>query len=237
MMLQVIDLRVSYGKVEVLHGVNLKVAKDEVVCVVGSNGAGKTTMIKAVMGLVPSQGEIFFHNKPIYSLRPAQIARRGISYVPEGRRIFSRLTVLENLEMGGYLCGDTKVLKNRMKRQLDLFPELKSRLKQHGGTLSGGEQQMLAISRALMADPKTLLLDEPSMGLAPMVVERVFKVIKDISQQGISILLVEQNAAGALAVSDRGYVLEEGTVLLSDKAENLQRNKTVQESYLGGHLE
>ncbi len=235
-MLQAVELKASYGKVSVLHSISFEVKQDEVVCLVGSNGAGKTTTLKAVMGLVPSQGDVLFHGESIHSLRPAQIARRGISYVPEGRRIFPHLSVLENLEMGAYLCKDTKALKNRLDQQLALFPELTGRLHRPGGTLSGGEQQMLAIARALMASPKTLLLDEPSMGLAPMVVDRVFNVIREVSRQGISILLVEQNAAGALAVSDRGYVLEQGRVVLEDSTKNLQGNPGVQRSYLGGHL-
>jgi len=226
------NVRTGYGSVEVLHGVSLQVAKGEIVTILGANGAGKSTTLMTISGINPTrQGTITFAGQSIANLPAHAIVTLGISQVPEGRRIFPRLTVRENLEMGAFhrqLNGDD------LEQALTRFPILKERQNQLGGTLSGGEQQMLAISRALMARPKLLLLDEPSLGLAPLIVANIFEIIREINQQGVTILLVEQNANMALHVAHRGYVLETGRIVLEDSAKNLMNNEQVKKSYLGG---
>jgi branched-chain amino acid transport system ATP-binding protein len=232
-MLEVDDIHTAYGSIEALKGVSLKVEEGEVVTLIGSNGAGKSTTLRSISGLTPPrEGSIQFDGEEIGETPPQEIVQRGISQSPEGRRIFDRMTVRENLELGAYLRRDTNVASD-MDRVFDLFPRLKEREKQKAGTMSGGEQQMLAIGRALMASPKLLLLDEPSMGLAPVLVERIYETVAEINKQGTTILLVEQNANFALEVSERAYVLETGTVALSDKASALRENPEVQRAYLG----
>jgi len=232
-MLELFNVRTSYGKIEALKGVFLQVNEGEIVTIIGANGAGKTTLLKTISGLLPvHQGEIKFFDEKISLLQPHEINARGIIQVPEGRKIFPLLTVKENLELGAYLKKRNEIKKN-LEKVYHLFPVLKEREKQLGITLSGGEQQMLAIARALMAEPKLLMLDEPSMGLAPILVEKIFQIIKEINQQGTTILLVEQNAHQALKIATRGYVLETGKIVLSDTAENLLNNEEVKKAYLG----
>ena len=234
-MLEINDLFVSYGMMEVLHGVSVKVEDRELVSVIGPNGAGKSTLIKTVMGLVkPTSGHILYNGQDITNLPAHKRAGLGIGYVPEGRRVFAKLTVEENLRMGAYELKDKKKIAENMARVYDIFPRLGERKGQLASTMSGGEQQMLAISRALMLSPKMLLIDEVSMGLMPIMVNTCFDVIKRLNEQGITILVVEQNANKALKVADRGYVLETGNIVLSDTAENLRRDDTVQKAYLGG---
>ena len=234
-MLEIKDLFVSYGMMEVLHGVSVKVEDRELVSVIGPNGAGKSTLIKTVMGLVrPTSGQILYNGQDITNLPAHKRAGLGIGYVPEGRRVFAKLTVEENLRMGAYELKDKKKIAENMARVYDIFPRLGERKNQLASTMSGGEQQMLAISRALMLSPKMLLIDEVSMGLMPIMVNTCFDVIKQLNDQGITILVVEQNANKALKVADRGYVLETGNIVLSDTAENLRRDDTVQKAYLGG---
>ena len=234
-MLEIKDLFVSYGMMEVLHGISLKVDDRELVSVIGPNGAGKSTLIKTVMGLVkPTGGQILYNGQDITRLPAHKRAGLGIGYVPEGRRVFAKLTVEENLRMGAYELKDKKLIAQNMAKVYDIFPRLGERKGQLASTMSGGEQQMLAISRALMLSPKMLLIDEVSMGLMPIMVNTCFDVIKRLNEQGITILVVEQNANKALKVADRGYVLETGNIVLSDTAENLRRDDTVQKAYLGG---
>ena len=234
-MLEIKDLFVSYGMMEVLHGISLKVDDRELVSVIGPNGAGKSTLIKTVMGLVkPTGGQILYNGQDITRLPAHKRAALGIGYVPEGRRVFAKLTVEENLRMGAYELKDKKLIAQNMAKVYDIFPRLGERKGQLASTMSGGEQQMLAISRALMLSPKMLLIDEVSMGLMPTMVNTCFDVIKRLNEQGITILVVEQNANKALKVADRGYVLETGNIVLSDTAENLRRDDTVQKAYLGG---
>jgi len=229
------DITVSYGSVSVLKGISLEIKQGEIVALIGANGAGKTTTLMTISGIVPAlSGTMTFAGKTILGLAPHDIVRKGISHVPEGRRIFSELTILENLEMGGYLGEDVKKKKSIQDEVFSLFPILFERRLQKGGTLSGGEQQMLAIGRALMAEPKLLLLDEPSLGLSPVMSEKIFEMIKRIRQQGKTIFLVEQNAYAALALADRGYVMETGQIVLSDLSNNLLKNPMVQSAYLGG---
>ena len=232
-MLELEDVHTKYGSIEALKGISFKVEEGEVVTLIGSNGAGKSTTLRSISGLSPpSTGSIRFRGQEI-STTPAQdIVRLGISQSPEGRRCFQRMTVRENLELGAYLRRDANI-SGDLDRVFDLFPRLKEREKQKAGTMSGGEQQMLAIGRALMANPKLLLLDEPSMGLAPILVERIYETIAEINRQGTTILLVEQNANYALEVSSRGYVLETGRVVLADDSEALRENPEVQNAYLG----
>jgi branched-chain amino acid transport system ATP-binding protein len=232
-LLEVEDLHTYYGNIEALKGVSLHVNEGEVVTLIGSNGAGKTTTLRSISGLTPPRsGTIRFRGRDI-SVTPAQdIVRLGISHAPEGRRCFPRLTALENLELGAFLRRDAGVADD-LERVFKLFPRLEERRKQKAGTMSGGEQQMLAIGRALMASPDLLLLDEPSMGLAPILVERIYETIAEISRQGTTILLVEQNANFALEVSQRGYVLETGKIVISDRAEALRENGDVRKAYLG----
>ena len=234
-LLQLENVHAGYGPIEVLKGINLAVNQGEIVAVLGANGAGKSTMLMTISGINQCRrGRIVFGGEPIQNQPPHEIVRRGISQAPEGRRIFPRLTVQENLEMGAFQRGDAEALQTDLDRVFTSFPILKERQSQPGGTLSGGEQQMLAISRALMARPKLLLLDEPSLGLAPMIVTRIFDIIREINQQGTTILLVEQNANMALHVAHRGYVLETGQIVLEDTARNLISNEQVKKSYLGG---
>ena len=234
-MLEIKDLFVSYGMMEVLHGISLKVEDRELVSVIGPNGAGKSTLIKTVMGLVkPTSGQILYNGQDITNLPAHKRAGLGIGYVPEGRRVFAKLTVEENLRMGAYELKDKKKIAENMDRVYEIFPRLGERKNQLASTMSGGEQQMLAVSRALMLSPQMLLIDEVSMGLMPIMVNTCFDVIKKLNDQGITILVVEQNANKALKVADRGYVLETGDIVLSDTAENLRKDDTVQRAYLGG---
>jgi branched-chain amino acid transport system ATP-binding protein len=232
-LLEVQDLHTFYGNIEALKGISLKVEEGEVVTLIGSNGAGKSTTLRSISGLTPPrQGTIKFDGQEIGETAPQDIVRLGISQAPEGRRCFPRMTVRENLELGAYLRRDQRI-KGDLQRVFDLFPRLKERERQKAGTMSGGEQQMLAIGRALMSNPRLLLLDEPAMGLAPVLVERIYETIAEINRQGTTILLVEQNANFALEVAKRGYVLETGTVALTDSADSLRENPEVQKAYLG----
>ena len=234
-MLEIKDLFVSYGMMEVLHGISLKVEDKELVSVIGPNGAGKSTLIKTVMGLVkPTSGQILYNGQDITNLPAHKRAGLGIGYVPEGRRVFAKLTVEENLRMGAYELKDKKKIAENMDRVYEIFPRMGERKNQLASTMSGGEQQMLAISRALMLSPQMLLIDEVSMGLMPIMVNTCFDVIQKLNGQGITILVVEQNANKALKVAHRGYVLETGNIVLSDTAENLRKDDTVQRAYLGG---
>jgi branched-chain amino acid transport system ATP-binding protein len=232
-LLEVEDLHTFYGTIEALKGISLEVEEGEVVTLIGSNGAGKSTTLRSISGLTPARaGSIRFEGRQIAETPPQEIVRLGISLSPEGRKVFSRMTVRENLDLGAYLRRDDDVEAD-VERVFELFPRLREREKQKGGTMSGGEQQMLAIGRALMAQPKLLLLDEPSMGLAPILVERIYETVVEINKQGTTILLVEQSASFALEVSNRAYVLETGSVALSDDADKLRDNPEVQKAYLG----
>ncbi|MGD0652005.1 MAG: ABC transporter ATP-binding protein [Verrucomicrobiia bacterium] len=234
-LLQISDLHAGYGPTEVLKGISVTVNEGEIVTVLGANGAGKSTTLMTICGVNHCRrGRIMFDGAQIQNTPPHEIVRRGISQVPEGRHIFPRLTVRENLEMGAFQRHDGHRINADLERVFSSFPILKERQNQLGGTLSGGEQQMLAISRALMARPRLLLLDEPSLGLAPMIVTKIFDIIRGINQQGTTILLVEQNANMALHVAHRGYVLETGRIVLHDTAQNLMNNEQVKKSYLGG---
>jgi branched-chain amino acid transport system ATP-binding protein len=231
-LLEVEDVHTYYGNIEALKGVSLTVDEGEIVTLIGSNGAGKSTTLRSISGLTPArQGTIRFEGREITTTPPQDIVRLGISQSPEGRHCFPRMSVRENLDMGAYLRRDD--YRGDLDRVFELFPRLKERERQTAGTLSGGEQQMLAIGRALMARPKLLLLDEPSMGIAPILVERIYETIREINQQGTTILLVEQNANHALDVSARGYVLATGQVALADESDALRRNEEVQKAYLG----
>ena len=231
--LEVDDIKTYYGNIQALKGISLTVEEGECVTLIGSNGAGKSTTLRSISGLTPPRtGSIRLAGEEISMLPPQEIVGLGICQSPEGRRLFHRMTVLENLELGAYLRRDSDI-ENDIDRVYELFPRLKERERQKAGTMSGGEQQMLAIGRAMMAQPKLLLLDEPSMGLAPVLVERIYETIAEINQQGMTILLVEQNANFALDVSNRGYVLETGTVALADDAAALRENPDVQKAYLG----
>jgi branched-chain amino acid transport system ATP-binding protein len=223
-----------YGPIQILNDVNVEVHEGEMVCLLGGNASGKSTTLKTILGLVkPAGGTIEFRGERIEGLPTGHIVTRGLAIVPENRRIFPEMTVLENLEMGAYLRHDKAGIREDMERALALFPHLRERLSQLGGTLSGGEQQMLAIARALMSRPQLLLMDEPSMGLAPILVERIFELIQEINQQGTSIFMVEQNANMALSIADRGYVLQTGRIVLSDTAQNLLQNEMMKKAYLG----
>jgi branched-chain amino acid transport system ATP-binding protein len=232
--LHVEDIHTFYGAIEALKGITIEVQEGEIVTLIGSNGAGKTTTLRSISGIVPPRtGKIRFEGREIQGLAGHEVAQIGIAHSPEGRRIFPRMTVLENLEMGAFTRKDNKAIREDVDRVYSLFPRLKEREKQKGGTMSGGEQQMLAMGRALMAHPRLLLLDEPSLGLAPVIVDKIYEIIREINEQGTTILLVEQNANYALDVSTRGYVLETGTVALSDKSDVLRNDERVQAAYLG----
>jgi branched-chain amino acid transport system ATP-binding protein len=234
MLLQVEDLHVAYGAIRALQGISFHIKEGEIVTLIGANGAGKSTSLRTISGLLrPVHGDVLFREKSLIRTPAERIVRLGISQVPEGRQIFSSLTVQENLEMGAYTRKDKQEIANSMERVFSSFPRLKERLAQLGGTLSGGEQQMLAMGRGLMSEPKLLLLDEPSMGLAPILVEEIFDIIQRINAQGTSILLVEQNAAMALSVANRGYVLETGRIALEGSARELLENPQVRAAYLG----
>jgi branched-chain amino acid transport system ATP-binding protein len=232
--LEVEGIHTYYGAIQALKGISLTVSDGEIVTLLGANGAGKTTTLRSINGLNrPRQGTIKFQGRDITTTPAHDIVKRGIAQSPEGRRLFPRMTVVENLEMGAFQRSDKDGIKEDMDRVFELFPRLHERRTQKAGTMSGGEQQMCAIGRALMARPKLLLLDEPSLGLAPIFVERIFDIIREINQQGTSILLVEQNALMALDAADRGYVLETGTIVLADKAAALRTNEQVRKTYLG----
>ena len=236
MMLSVKGLHTFYGKIHALKGIDLEINEGEIVTLVGSNGAGKSTLLNTITGLVHgSQGSIEFQGKNIFNMAPHKIVGMGISMSPEGREIFPALSVQENLRLGAYIRKDTAGIDSAYQRVYDLFPRLKERVNQSAGTLSGGEQQMLAIGRALMSDPQLLLLDEPSLGLAPNLVLLIFDLIKSINQQGTSILLIEQNANMALSIAHRAYVMEAGTITLSGDAQQLKNDDKVRKAYLGGH--
>ena len=234
-MLRVNNIKSFYGNIQALKDVNIEISEGEIVTLIGANGAGKTTTLMSICGIVPPRaGEILFMDQPIHNLTPNQIVSLGISQVPEGRRIFPYLTVMENLDMGAFLRKDNDGIKQDMQYIFELFPILAERRHQAGGTLSGGEQQMLAISRALMAQPQLLLMDEPSLGLAPLVVKLIFEIIRKInSENNTTVFLVEQNANLALKVAHRGYVMETGRITLADSAKNLLANEEVKRAYLG----
>jgi branched-chain amino acid transport system ATP-binding protein len=232
--LELEGLHTYYGNIHALKGISLEVHDGEIVTLIGANGAGKTTTLKTISGVLRARaGGILLDGRPIHRMPAHEIVRLGVSQAPEGRRIFPRMTVLENLEMGAFARTDRAGITADLERVLTLFPRLRERVAQKGGTLSGGEQQMLAIGRALMAKPNILLLDEPSMGLAPILVETIFDTIVEINRLGTTVLLVEQNALMALSIAHRGYVMETGTIVLADTAANLQKNEQVQKAYLG----
>jgi len=231
--LELRDVHTYYGKIHALQGISLEVRRGEIVTLIGANGAGKTTTLKTISGLLhPARGTVHFGGRDVTHTPPHRMVRDGIGHAPEGRRIFSRLTVLENLQMGGYTRTSREVAEN-IDHVYSLFPRLAERAGQKGGTLSGGEQQMLAIGRALMTRPKVLLLDEPSLGLSPILIQQIFKIIREINASGTTVLLVEQNALQALEVANRGYVLQTGRVILADTAANLAANEDVRKAYLG----
>ena len=234
-MLKVENLHVKYGAIHAVKGIDLEVKEGEIVTLIGANGAGKSSTLKAISGLEKAaEGSITFNGQPLNKLSARDIMKLGISHVPEGRRIFAGLTVLENLEMGAYLRKDKAGIKEDLKKVYSRFPILEKRSRQDAATLSGGEQQMLAMGRALMAKPKLLLLDEPSMGLAPILVQEIFSIIQDIKAQGTTVLLVEQNARMALSIADRGYVLETGKVVYAGTGEELAESEEIAKAYLGG---
>ncbi|MFJ8265955.1 ABC transporter ATP-binding protein [Peribacillus asahii] len=233
-MLTVKDLQVNYGSVQALKGISLDVKEGEIVTLIGSNGAGKSTLLKTISGLIrPKQGSVTFNGKDLTNVSPDKIVSLGIAHVPEGRKIFSGMTVMENLRIGAYQRKDKKGIEKDMEEVFSLFPILKERRDQNAGTLSGGEQQMLAISRALLSKPKLIILDEPSLGLAPVIIEKVFEFIEKIRETGITILLVEQNANLALEVSERAYVMETGEITLKGKSSELLQDEQIMKAYLG----
>ena len=233
----VLELRgvdTHYGPIQILHDVNVVVYPGEIVCLLGGNASGKTTTLKTILGYVePSNGDVLLDDQKISGLPTQQIVDRGISMVPENRRLFKRMTVRENLEIGAFLRSDRQKIEEDMENVFQLFPRVKERLNQRAGTLSGGEQQMVAVGRALMARPKVLLMDEPSMGLAPILVEQNFEIIQRINEEGTTVFVVEQNANMALSIADRGYVLQTGRIVLSDTSENLIHNEQMRQAYLG----
>jgi branched-chain amino acid transport system ATP-binding protein len=232
--LAVENIHTFYGSIEALKGISIEVRPGEIVTLIGSNGAGKSTTLRSISGIVPPRiGRILFQGREIQGLAGHEVAEIGIAHAPEGRRIFPRMTVLENLEMGAFTRRDTAGIREDIERVFELFPRLRERQKQKGGTMSGGEQQMLAIARALMAQPKLLLLDEPGLGLAPVIVDKIYEIIREINAQGVTILLVEQNANYALETAQRGYVLETGTIALSNDSASLRDDPRVQAAYLG----
>lgn len=233
-MLKVTDLVVSYGGIEALKGVDIEVKKGEIVTLVGANGAGKSTLLRSIVGLVkPKSGNIAYEEKIILGEKSQNIVTKGITLVPEGRRVFSNLTVLENIKLGAYFRKDTKGIEKDIEWVYSLFPRLKERSWQQAGTLSGGEQQMLAVGRALMSKPKLLMMDEPSLGLAPLIVKDIFNIIKEIRDKGVTILLIEQNANVALKIADRGYVLETGNITIEGSGKELLENEDIKKAYLG----
>jgi len=234
-MLKVTDLNVHYGAIHALKGVSFDLKEGEIVTLIGANGAGKSTLLNAISGiLTASNGKVEYENEDITNSAPQKIVQKGIVQIPEGRKIFAKMTVMENLEMGAYTVEDKQQIREKMDAMFQRFPVLEARSQQLGGTLSGGEQQMLAIARGLMANPKLLLLDEPSMGLAPVLVEQIFDIIQDINMHGTSVLLVEQNAQMALCIADRAYVLETGKIVLQGDAEIVIKDPMVVDAYLGG---
>lgn len=234
-LLELNNLHVYYGAIHALKGISMKVEKGQVVALIGANGAGKTTTLRTISGLLhPKEGSIMYDGKPLHEMKAQAIVKAGISQVPEGRRIFAPLTVMENLELGAFLRNDKEGIKADMETIFQSFPRLKERTFQSAGTLSGGEQQMLAMGRALMSRPKVLLLDEPSMGLSPIFVQEIFNIIKKINEEGTTVLLVEQNARMALSIADYAYVLETGTIKLEGKGADLAASEEVQKAYLGG---
>jgi branched-chain amino acid transport system ATP-binding protein len=233
-MLELKDVHTYYGNIHALKDISITVEKGEIVTLIGANGAGKTTTLRTIIGLLkPRQGEIYLDGKDLIKNKPHEVVYQGVAMVPEGRGIFARLTVAENLDLGAYSRKDKKQIQEDFDRVFTLFPHLKDRRNQVAGTLSGGEQQMLAIGRGLMAHPRLFLLDEPSMGLAPILVDAIFETIASINKEGVTVLLVEQNALMALSIAHRGYVLQTGQIVLSDTAANLQQNETVRKAYLG----
>ena len=233
-MLEVSDVHTYYGNIHALNGISISVEKGEIVTLIGGNGAGKTTTLRTIVGLLkPRQGHVVLDGEDLIKYKTYEIVNRGVAMVPEGRGIFARLSVAENLDMGAYSRNDRKGIQADLERVYSIFPRLKERRNQVGGTLSGGEQQMLAIGRALMAHPRLILLDEPSMGLAPLLVESIFETIRTINQEGTTVLLVEQNALMALSIADRGYVVQTGRIVLQDKAAMLRKNEMVRKAYLG----
>jgi len=233
-MLKIVGLNVNYGAIHALHDISLEVKEGEIVTLIGANGAGKTSILRAISGLIPiKSGQVLFENKPIQNVASYKLAKLGISHVPEGRRIFANMTVMENLELGAYIRNDKSNILKDYELVFDKFPRLKERAKQMAGTLSGGEQQMLAMGRALMVKPRILLMDEPSMGLAPLVVKGIFSIIKEINKSGTTVLLVEQNAHMALSIANKAYVLETGRIVLEGSAKELLSNDSVRSAYLG----
>jgi branched-chain amino acid transport system ATP-binding protein len=233
-LLELNDINAYYGNIHALMGVSLNVEQGEIVALIGANGAGKTTTLRSISGLLrPRRGTVHLEGKEIHHLAPHIVARHGLCLVPEGRCIFPDLTVVENLEMGAYILNDKEEIARNVDNAFNLFPRLKERAQQKGGTLSGGEQQMLAIGRGLMSNPKILLLDEPSMGLAPVLVDQIFDIIRELNGRGTTILLVEQNALMALSIAHRGYVLQTGKIVLTDTGPNLKANDMVRKAYLG----
>jgi len=228
------DIHSFYGHIHALKGISVAVNEGEIVTLIGSNGAGKSTTLRTISGLIhPKQGKVLLSGKDISHMKPHAIVLAGLGHVPEGRGIFPKLTVKENLEMGAFTVDDPVEIERRMEYGFEMFPRLKERIGQYGGTLSGGEQQMLAIARGLMMNPRILMLDEPSMGLSPLLVELIFDIIKALNEKGTTILLVEQNALMALSIAHRGYVLQNGEIIINDTAANLNRNEMVQKAYLG----
>jgi len=232
-LLQVTGLKVAYGGIQAVKGVDFEVKRGELVCLIGSNGAGKTSTMKAVTGTLPCLGQLHYMGKPLRGQGPWDLVRQGLAMVPEGRGVFTRMSIAENLLMGAYTRKDADGIASDLERMYSLFPRLKERHTQLAGTLSGGEQQMLAMGRALMSRPQLLLLDEPSMGLSPIMVDKIFEVVREVSSQGMTVLLVEQNASRALALADRGYVMESGLITLSGAAQDLLHDPAVRAAYLG----
>jgi len=233
-LLELTNVNSYYGRIHALKGISIEVNEGEIVTLIGSNGAGKSTTLRTISGIIHArEGTVIFDGKDITHTDPHRVVEMGLGHVPEGRGIFPKLTVLENLEMGAYSVNDPKLIKDRMEMVFETFPRLKERMVQFGGTLSGGEQQMLAIGRGLMLNPHILMLDEPSMGLAPVLVDLIFDTIKRLNEQGTTILLVEQNALMALSIAHRGYVLQTGKIVLTDEGAKLKQNEMVQKTYLG----
>ncbi|MFQ5804608.1 MAG: ABC transporter ATP-binding protein [Candidatus Methylomirabilales bacterium] len=232
--LELRNVNTHYGPIQVLRNVNVEIYPGEIVCLLGGNASGKTTTLKTILGIViPTEGEVLLNGERISGLPTTEIVSKGITMVPENRRLFKRMTVWENLEMGAYLRGDGRDMEEDLEKIFELFPRVKERLRQRAGTLSGGEQQMVAVARALMARPKVLLMDEPSMGLAPVLVQQSFEIIQEINQAGTTVFVVEQNANMALSIADRGYVLQTGRIVLADTAQNLLNNALMRQAYLG----